>query len=150
MKKFIFLALILVGCGARKVDNLKTVVNTAIIETAKTIDTTKTETNTKIIDCTATDEIVIEPIDNAKPILIEGKKYQNVRFTKRKIKNDILTTQNKKQSKGVIIEAKKEVKQQTEVKHKQIDKKASYWWLLWFLLLIPIYYFYKNYRVYFM
>lgn len=148
MKKILFLSLILFSCGARKVDNNKTVAKTAIVETEKLIDSSKIEINTKVVDCTATDEIVIEPIDNTKPIFVEGKKYENVRFTKRKIKNDILTTQKEKQAKAVVFEGKKEIKQSVEVKHKQIERKNSYWWLLWLLLLIPIYYIYKKYKSY--
>jgi len=145
MKKIILIALILGSCGARKVDNQKSLTKTAEVETTKLIDTSKIEINTKVLDCTSTNEVIIEPIDNTKPIIVEGKKFENVRFTKRKIKNDILTTENKKQSTAVVFEGKKEVKQQIEVQHKEIERQSSYWWLLWLLLLIPLYYIYKKY-----
>ena len=147
MKKLIFLSLLLIGCGSRKVEVNKSEVKTNIVESTKIVDTSKIETSTKIIDCTDTEEIVIEPIDNTKPIFIDGKKYENVRFKTLKKKNNISTHEVKKEQKGVIIDAKKEVNRQVFVKHKEVEKTFSYWWLLWFLLLIPIYYIYKKINV---
>ena len=40
------------------------------------------------------------------------------------------------------------VKRNKVIEVKQIERKQSYWWLLWFLLLIPIYFGYKKYKVY--
>ena len=122
MKKLILLSLLLIGCGSRKVEVNKSEIKTNIVETQKIVDTSKIETNTKLIDCTQTEEIVIEPIDNTKPIFVNGKKYENVRFKTLKKKNNISTQEVKKESKSVIIEAKKEEKQQIFVKQKKLIK----------------------------
>jgi len=148
MKKLIILSLLLVGCGSRKVIVDKQETKTEVSQSTKIVDTSKIDTNIKIIDRTNTTEFIIEPIDNTKPIFIEGKKYENVRFKTLKKANNINTTQSKKEVKGVIVDAKKQVKQQIEVKHKEIEKTFSYWWLLWLLLLIPIYYVYRKYKNY--
>ena len=49
----------------------------------------------------------------------------------------------KTERKAVKIVAKREKKLQTM----KSDRESSYWWLLWFLLLIPIYYFLRRYRI---
>ena len=148
MKKLIILSLLLVGCGSRKVIVDKQETKTEVSQSTKIIDTSKIDTNIKVIDRTNTTEFIIEPIDNSKPIFIEGKKYENVRFKTLKKANNINTTQSKKEVRAVVIDAKKQVRQQIEVKHKEIEKTFSYWWLLWFLLLIPIYYVYRKYKNY--
>lgn len=150
MKKLIFLSLLLIGCGSRKVIVDKSQTKTETIESTKIVDTSKIDTNIKTIDRTNTTEYIIEPIDNTKPIFIEGKKYENVRFKTLKKANNISSHEIKKETKGVIIDAKKEVNRQVFVKHKEVEKTFSYWWLLWFLLLIPIYYIYKKYKSYLM
>jgi hypothetical protein len=148
MKKLIILSLLLVGCGSRKVIVDKQETKTEVSQSTKIVDISKIDTNIKTIDRTNTTEFIIEPIDNTKPIFVDGKKYENVRFKTLKKANNINTTESKKEVKGVIIDAKKEVKQQIEVKHKEIEKTFSYWWLLWFLLLIPIYLIYRKYKNY--
>lgn len=150
MKKLIFLSLLLIGCGSRKAIVDKSQTKTETIESTKIVDTSKIDTNIKTIDRTNTTEYIIEPIDNSKPIFIEGKKYENVRFKTLKKAKNISSHEIKKESKGVTIAAKKEVKQQTQSKHKEVEKTFSYWWLLWFLLLIPIYYVYRKYKSYLM
>jgi hypothetical protein len=49
----------------------------------------------------------------------------------------------KTERKAVKIDIKQEKKAQIKI----IDKQASYYWLLWFLLLIPIWYFLRRYRI---
>ena len=73
-----------------------------------------------------------------------------MRFKTLKKANNISRQEIKKEVRGVIVDAKKEVKEQTRSKHKEIKKTFSYWWLLWFLLLIPIYYVYRKYKNYLM
>ena len=139
MKKLIFLSLLLIGCGSRKVQIEK--------QNEKTKTETKTEIKivdkTKLIDTTVIDELEIVPIDTLKPIVINGKSYFNAKIkhvkTKKRIsiQNDI-----KSEVKQVKSENKK-----VAIKHKEVEKTFSYWWLL---LLIPIYYVYKKYKSYFM
>lgn len=137
--KYILILLLLVSCGSRKVTIDK--------QNEKTKTETKTEIKivdrTKLIDTTVIDELEIVPIDTLKPIVINGKTYFNAKIKHVKTKKHI-SIQNdiKSEVKQVKSENKK-----VAIKHKEVEKTFSYWWLL---LLIPIYYLYKKYKSYFM
>lgn len=142
-------AIFLTSCGSRKVQKSETK------ETEKTeVKTeTKTETkltdNTKIIDTSTTDEIEIVPVDNTLPFTVNGKEYKNVKIRHKKSKNNItinkdVKVQHKEEKSGL-----KTVKRDLIIERKVIDRKQSYWWLLWFLLLIPAYYLWKKYKGFF-
>ena len=143
----------LTSCASRKVDRSKTELKeTAKIETTK-IDSSKTTTitniNTKVVDSSDTEEMTIEPIDNSKEMVINGKTYKNAVLKHKKVKNNIVVDKseliNKIQQSSVKEVAKAETSKTLVVEMKKIDKSASYWWLLWFLLLIPVYYIYKKF-----
>jgi hypothetical protein len=142
-------AIFLTSCGSRKVQKSETK------ETEKTEIKTeeKTETkitdNTKIVDTSTTDEIEIIPIDNTLPITVNGKKYTNSRIKWKKKKNNIsvvkdVKVQHKEQKSGLMT-----VKRDLIIERKVIDRKQSFWWLLWFLLLIPAYYLWRKYKGFF-
>lgn len=141
-------AIVLTSCGSRKVQKSETK------ETEKTEIKTeeKTETkltdNTKIIDTSTTDEIEIIPLDNTLPITVNGKKYTNSRIKWKKVKNNIRVVKDVKVQHNAEKSGLKTVKSDKVIEIKQIDRKQSYWWLLWFLLLIPIYFAYKKYKHY--
>jgi len=147
MKKYLFLLLILTSCGSRKT-NTEKVKEEVKIETSETItDKSIIETNVKVIDCTDTSEQIIEPIDNTKEIVIDGKKYKNVRFKTLKKKNNIVLEQKEVIANNVVKKANTKSETKIDKKVKETERKSSYWWLLWFLLIIPIYYFYRKYLV---
>lgn len=137
-KLILLSTILLISCSTRKVNKSenKKQSKVSIIDTSKT--TTNIDTNTKVIDCTNTDELTIEPIDNSKPILVNGKTYKNVRFKTKKVKNNITTDKvekvAKKEQKGTTIA--KESKKSIEVK--QVDKKQFNWFSLWWLILLII------------
>ena len=142
-------AIVLTSCGSRKVQKSETK------ETEKTEIKTeeKTETkltdNTKIVDTSTTDEIEIIPVDNTLPITVNGKKYTNSRIKWKKVKNNIslvkdVKVQHNAQKEGIVT-----VKRDLIIERKLIDRKESYWWLLWFLLLIPAYYLWRKYKGFF-
>jgi len=142
-------AIFLTSCGSRKVQKSETK------ETEKTEIKTeeKTETkltdNTKIIDTSTTDEIEIIPVDNTLPITVNGKKYTNSRIKWKKVKNNIslvkdVKVQHNAEKEGIVM-----VKKDKVIEVKQIERKQSYWWLLWFLLLIPAYYVWRKYKGFF-
>ena len=139
-------AIVLTSCGSRKVQKSETK------ETEKTEIKTeeKTETkltdNTKIVDTSTTDEIEIVPVDNSLPFTINGKEYKNVKIRHKKSKNNItinkdVKVQHNAQKSGLV-----KVKRDLIIERKVIDRKQSYWWMLWFLLLIPIYYVWRKYK----
>lgn len=135
MKKVIILAslLLLVSCGARKVDVAKidikkdsiaeTKVTVAIIENKIKTDSTNIVTNMD------SSEITITPIDSSKTIIVDGKSYKNVVLKIKKIKANTLYINNKKESqtkhKDSVAVTKVEVKEQVNTKTKTIDKKES-------------------------
>ena len=142
-------AIVLTSCGSRKVQKSETK------ETEKTEVKTeeKTETkltdNTKIIDTSTTDEIEIIPIDNTLPITVNGKKYTNSRIKWKKVKNNISIAKDVKVQHNEQKSDSKTVKRDLIIERKVIDRKQSYWWTLWFLLLIPAYYVWRKYKGFF-
>jgi hypothetical protein len=81
-------------------------------------------------------------------MVINGITYKNAKIKRSKKKNNIsiakdLKVQHKEQKSGLVT-----VKANKVVEIKQTERKESYWWLLWFLLLIPIYFGYKKYKHY--
>jgi membrane glycosyltransferase len=142
----LFFAIVLTSCGSRKVQKSETK------ETEKTEIKTeeKTETkltdNTKIVDTSTTDEIEIVPVDNTLPFTINGKEYKNVKIRHKKSKNNISIVKDVKVQHNAQKSDLKVVKSNRIIEVKQIERKNSYWWLLWFLLLIPIYFLYKKYK----
>ena len=142
-------AIFLTSCGSRKVQKSETK------ETEKTEVKTeeKTETkitdNTKIVDTSTTDEIEIIPIDNTLPITVNGKKNTNSRIKWKKKKNNISVVKDVKVQHNAQKSELKTVKRDLIIERKVIDRKQSYWWLLWFLLLIPAYYLWRKYKGFF-
>ena len=149
MKKILLITcLILMSCGARKVnieklevkkDSIATTEVKAMVDIKKeTIDSTNIKTDT------TQDEITVQPIDTCKEMVVEGKHYKNVVLKIKKIKTNSLYTNKKKESETKHIDStatskviKKEV---VDSKLKTIDKKANYCWIIWLLLLILILY----------
>jgi hypothetical protein len=149
MKRIILILLILLtSCASRKVDINKTdikkdsIVNTEVkvitIENKIKTDSTNITTN---IDSS---EITITPIDSSKVIVVDGKNYKNVVLKIKKTKANTLYINNKKESetkhKDSTATTKIEVKEQSTTKTKTIDKKANYWVLFYWLILILILY----------
>jgi len=142
----VFLLIFLASCSSRKVNK------SVIEETAKVTVTdnskveTKTDSNTKIIDTSTTNEIEFIPIDNSKPIVVNGKSYLNVSIKQRKVKSGISIENNKKVAQIEQKAVKTDIKTNKVVKEKQTERTSfNWWWLL--LLIIPI--FYYLYRKYF-
>jgi hypothetical protein len=78
-------------------------------------------------------------------MVVNGITYKNAKIRRKKSKNNIsvvkdIKVQHNAQKEGVVM-----VKSNRIIEVKQIERN-SYWWLLWFLLLIPIYFVYKKYK----
>jgi preprotein translocase subunit SecF len=154
MKKilFILISILFISCGSRKVSktNLEQKKDSVSVVSEKT--EIKTNENTEInnnskIDKTE-DEIIIEPIDNTKEIVVNGKTYKNVKIRHKKTKDNSLHTNQKKVSKNALKQEIKHSKQDVStskvLKEKKIDKKESlvkYFYL--FILLILLYLIYR-------
>ena len=149
MKKILIVfLLILSSCAARKVnvDKVDTIVKTDSTSVTKQ-ETVSTQDN-HISITTDTDELEIVPIDTAKVIEVDGKKYKNAKLRYKKTKKVLVDTTKIKVSEKALIEVN--VKKATSVKSfkKEIDKKANYaiylWWLLILLLIALGFYTYKR------
>ena len=139
-------AIFLTSCGSRKV--AKSEIKEEGQKTEKiTLETeTRVTDNTKIVDTSTTDEIEIIPVDNTLPFTVNGKEYKNVKIRHKKSKNNISIVKDVKVQHNAQKSGLKVVKSNRIIEVKQIERKNSYWWLLWFLLLIPIYFLYKKYK----
>jgi len=140
-------AIFLTSCGSRKVQKSETKEQEQKTEKITLETETRVTNNTKIVDTSTTDEIEIVPVDNTLPFTVNGKKYKNVKIRHKKSKNNIsiakdVKIQHNAKKSGVVM-----VKRNKVIEVKQTERKESYWWLLWFLLLIPIYILYKKYKV---
>jgi hypothetical protein len=139
-------AIFLTSCGSRKVAKSETKEQEQKTEKSTLETETRVTDNTKIVDTSTSDEIEICPVDNSLPFTINGKEYKNVKIRHKKSKNNIIVAkdvkvQHKAQKEGIVM-----VKRNKVIEVKQTDRKESYWWLLWFLLLIPVYILYKKYK----
>ena len=143
--KYLFILLLLVGCGSRKVNKTNTETTTkneiSVVDSVKIV--TNTDSNTEII----ADEFQIIPIDSLKPIVIidsQGKKtsYLNARISKRHetSRNKTLKNEIAQSSRKINIKAEKQTKQA----EKQVERKesiiTSLWWLWLLIILIVTYY----------
>ena len=139
-------AIVLTSCGSRKVQKSEIKKQEQKSEKITLETETRATDNTKIIDTSTTDEIEIVPVDNSLPFTVNGKEYKNVKIRHKKSKKNIsvvkdVKVQHNAQKEGIVM-----VKRNKIIEVKQTERKESYWWLLWLLLLIPIYFGYKKYK----
>jgi preprotein translocase subunit SecF len=158
MKKLIYIlvSIVFISCGSRKVsktnlEEKKDSVSVVDVKTEiKTNENTEINNNSKI-DKTE-DEFIIEPIDNTKEIVVNGKTYKNVKIRHKKTKDNSLHINQKKVSKNALKQQIKHSKQVVStskvLKEKKIDKKESlviYIYYLIIFIILYIIYKYKNY-----
>lgn len=139
-------AIFLTSCGSRKVAKSETKEQEQKTEKITLETETRVTDNTKIVDTSTCDEIEIVPVDNTLPFTVNGKEYKNVKIRHKKSKNNITINKDVKVQHNAQKEAVMMVKRNKVIEVKQTERKNSYWWLLWFLLLIPIYFLYKKYK----
>lgn len=136
--RYLFLLLLLVGCGARKVN--KSTTETTTKSDITVVDSTKIDTKEDSEATICTDEFEITPIDTIKPLVIidsQGKKTTivNGRIKKR-------TQISRFKAKKEIIEynthkLKINTTRQTKSSQKQIERKAipTFLWIVLIILL---------------
>jgi ABC-type oligopeptide transport system substrate-binding subunit len=138
-------AIFLTSCGSRKVAKSETKEQEQKSEKITLETETRVTDNTKIIDTSTSDEIEICPVSDSLPMVVNGITYKNAKIRHSKKKNNIsivkdVKVQHNAQKSGVMM-----VKRNKIIEVKQTERKESYWWLLWFLLLIPVWYYGKKY-----
>jgi hypothetical protein len=139
-------AIVLTSCGSRKVSKSETKEQEQKTEKSTLETETRVTQNTKIVDSSTADEFEICPVSDSLPMVVNGITYKNAKIKRSKKKNNIsivkdVKVQHKAQKEAVVM-----VKRNKVIEVKQIERKESYWWLLWLLLLIPIYILYKKYK----
>jgi ATP-dependent Zn protease len=155
MKKYILLLILFTSCASRhvQVDKLE-VKKDSIAETkvlVTTVESKEIKDSTNITINIDSSEITITPIDSSKTIIVDGKSYKNVVLKIKKSKTNTLYTNNKTESnikrKDSISDSKVSKKETVVGKKKEIDKKASYYWIIWlFLLILILYLLWRNKR----
>ena len=138
--------LFMTSCGSRKVNKSKTQETEQKEVKTEVIIETKVTDNTKIIDTSTSDEIEICPVSDTIPMVVNGVTYINAKIKRSKKKNNISIVKDVKVQQNVQKSDLKTVKTNKVVETKQTERKQSYWWLLWFLLLIPIYILWRKYK----
>lgn len=156
MKKLIYIlvSLLFISCGSRKVsktnlEEKKDSVSVVDVKTEiKTNENTEINNNSKI-DKTE-DEFIIEPIDNTKEIVVNGKTYKNVKIRHKKTKDNSLHINQKKVVKNALKQQIKHSKQVVTASkvfiEKKIEKKESLIKYFYILLLILLFYIIYKYR----
>jgi hypothetical protein len=141
-------AIFLTSCGSRKVAKSETKEQEQKTEKITLETETRVTDNTKIIDTSTTDEIEICPVSDSLPMVINGITYKNAKIKRSKKKNNISIAKDVKVQHNAQKSDLKVVKSNRIIEVKQTERKESYWWLLWFLLLIPIYYLWRKYKIF--
>lgn len=139
MKKliFLFLSIILFGCGSRKVtiEKNKDIINSDSISIEKKDSVSTIKNNIKITE--NFEEIEIKPEVCGVEMIVNGITYKNAVLKYKKRNKVHLDTSTKIVAKKAFKQVNKQTKQIKINKNKVIDKKVNYFVYLW-LLLIPI------------
>ncbi len=127
MKYLIILATLLIfGCASRKVNtNITTSKSDSYVSVNDSTEQ-KTTSTTKISDTTSIFEITLEPIDNTKEIIVDGKRYSNVRIKTLKTKKGLtISNDNKSVLKQIKhIEQKKTISTKEKVKETKTSNNS--------------------------
>ena len=141
-------AIFLTSCGSRKVNKSETKEQEQKSEKITLETETRLTNYIKILDSSTTDEIEICPVSDSLPMVVNVITYKNAKIRRKKSKNNISIQKDVKIQHNAKKEGLVMVKRNKIIEVKQTERKESYWWLLWLLLLIPIYFAYKKYKVY--
>lgn len=118
--------LLLLSCSSTQKNKSKSVEESkteSLVEVKdKTNTTTNTESNTVTIDTTNTDETVIEPIDNSREFVINGKTYKNARIKTKRVKSGVIVNITKKVAKNEQKDVKTTVEATTQKRNVAIEK----------------------------
>jgi len=151
MKKLtlLLLTLTLISCSTRKVSKSETkekeTVEVKSVDSSKTV--TVTDTNTKIVDNTETNEIEVTPIDNTKPMVVNGKSYSNgiLKIKATKVNKVVNLNEKVSQIEQKAVKNESKLVREKTVKDKDTKRTSTSWWWLLLLLIIPAYIFYRKY-----
>jgi hypothetical protein len=146
--RYLFLLLLLVGCGARKVNKSNTETTTKSEITV--VDSTKIDTKEDIEATICTDEFEITPIDTVKPLVIidsQGKKTTIVNGRIKKRTQISRFKASKSQSVHNTRKTQKTATQTTKASVKHVERKESFGWLWLLLIIAVILYIYRRFFI---
>jgi len=152
--RYLFILLLLVGCGTRKVNksNTETKEKSEITIVDSLKKEIKTDSNTEI----NTNEFTIEPIDSIKPIIIIDSQGKKTSYLNAKIKHKHETSRNKIVKNELVQRSTKtniKAEKRTKIDVKQVERKesiiTSLWWLWLLIILIITYYVSRKFRLFF-
>ena len=146
--RYLFILILLVSCGARKVN--KSTTETETKSDITVVDSTKIETKEDIDSTICVDEFEITPVDTLKPIVIidsQGKKttIKNGRVKKRTQISRFKAV--KSQSVHNTRNTKQSATQSTKASEKHVERKESFGWLWLLLIIAAILYIYRRFFI---
>jgi hypothetical protein len=152
--KYLFILLLLVSCGSRKVNKSNT--ETKEKSEITIVDSLKKEIKTDSSTEIQSNEFEIEPIDSIKPIIIIDSQGKKTFYLNAKLKYKQETKRNKTLKNELVQSSRKtniKAEKRTQIEVKQIERKesiiTSLWWLWLLIILIITYYVSRKFRLFF-
>jgi hypothetical protein len=120
----IFVALLFIGCGARKVQ-----INKSKVKELIRIDSIAKTTEESTIEILVKKDVEViefnfEPIDNTLDFVVDGKIYRNVRISHKKEKDNTIVNESKTTSKIQDISLNKAIQRKEDKLDKNIKKEG--------------------------
>ena len=146
--RYLFLLLLLVGCGARKVNKSNTETTTKSEITV--VDSTKIETKEDIEATICTDEFEITPIDTIKPLVIIDSQGKKTTILNGRIKKRTQISRFKALKSTTLHNTRKTQKtatQTTKASVKHVERKEPFGWLWLILIIAVILYIYRRFFI---
>ena len=146
--KYILIILLLVGCGARKVNKSNTETTTKSEITV--VDSTKIDTKEDSQGEICIDEFEITPIDTIKPLVIIDSKGKKTTIVNGRIKKRTQISRfkaSKSQSVHNTRKTKKTATQTTKASEKHVERKEPFGWLWLLLIIAAILYIYRRFFI---
>ena len=169
-KTILFLTILfLTSCGVRKVNKSVTTEKSTVVITdttsIKTVENTKVNTNVKETTTITVDKKTnvvketteVTPIDATKKAVYTDEKGRKYDLDNAKYKNEKTTDLSSEKTVSIkdynkaitlaknayslaqnLLRLNKELERKLDAKN--TEHKTSYWFLLWFLLIVPVYY----------
>jgi predicted metal-dependent RNase len=146
--RYLFLLLLLVGCGARKVN--KSTTETTTKSEITVVDSTKIDTKEDIEATICTDEFEITPIDTIKPLVIIDSQGKKTTIVNGRIKKRTQISRFKALKSTTLHNTRKTQKtatQTTKASVKHVERKESFGWLWLLLIIAVILYIYRRFFI---
>jgi hypothetical protein len=146
--RYLFLLLLLVGCGARKVN--KSNIETTTKSEITVVDSTKIDTKEDIEATICTDEFEITPIDTIKPLVIIDSQGKKTTIVNGRIKKRTQISRFKELKSTTLHNTRKTQKtatQTTKASEKHVERKESFGWLWLLLIIAVILYIYRRFFI---